>query len=271
MTYRTYQKQQAYQKQTRGQFARPSAAEITEAVNNPLPIQEIIEEYTQKIESLENLRLSYKKLPNPNMQDAFEDILCALLKNGALSRAQWSYLDSMAETLAALEPIYGDFKAILVMFRFAGEKIKFPRIRLCVGSPGEVNFNYFELWFFPHGVSKSGFKKDPNSVEIQVGGWQGSGNRRFGGWIKDNLIIPYSTKNLTREIRDTIQEFSLDPLRCAQAMAAKLSACMYCGQRLSDDESKQKGYGPICANTYGLPWGQKTNRPIEINLDDLVL
>ena len=54
MTYRTYQKQQAYQKQTRGQFARPSAAEITEAVNNPLPIQEIIEEYTQKIESLEN-------------------------------------------------------------------------------------------------------------------------------------------------------------------------------------------------------------------------
>ena len=31
--------------------------------------------------------------------------------------------------------------------------------------------------------------------------------------------------------------------------------CMYCGLTLSDPESKHRGYGPICAKHYGLPYG----------------
>jgi hypothetical protein len=35
-------------------------------------------------------------------------------------------------------------------------------------------------------------------------------------------------------------------------------ACVFCGTALTDDgdnRSVKVGYGPICANRYGLPWG----------------
>jgi len=82
----------------------------------------------------------------------------------------------------------------------------------------------------------------------------GHGKRRFGGTILGDRILPFRDR-LTVGIRNTIQALALDPLGTAQAMAKRLSACMYCGQRLSDDESKARGYGPICAEHYGLPWG----------------
>lgn len=32
--------------------------------------------------------------------------------------------------------------------------------------------------------------------------------------------------------------------------------CCFCGQKLTDERSLAQGYGPVCAENYGLPWGE---------------
>jgi hypothetical protein len=45
----------------------------------------------------------------------------------------------------------------------------------------------------------------------------------------------------------------------AVAFAHKTSTCMFCCRELTDERSDPKqggmGYGPVCADNYGLPWG----------------
>ena len=36
-----------------------------------------------------------------------------------------------------------------------------------------------------------------------------------------------------------------------------MGQCCYCGKQLDDKRSKEVGYGPVCAEHFGLPWGQE--------------
>ena len=42
-------------------------------------------------------------------------------------------------------------------------------------------------------------------------------------------------------------------------------------QLLSDTESKERGYGPVCARHWELPWGSSTNQPIPTAFTDNLL
>lgn len=51
------------------------------------------------------------------------------------------------------------------------------------------------------------------------------------------------------------------------AVAGKrLKSCCYCGISLTDDRSLAKGYGPICADNWGLPWGDEVAEITEMDL-----
>lgn len=41
----------------------------------------------------------------------------------------------------------------------------------------------------------------------------------------------------------------------AAAVGRATKHCVFCGKELTDDRSKDAGYGPTCANNYNLPWG----------------
>lgn len=89
-----------------------------------------------------------------------------------------------------------------------------------------------------------------------VDGWQGHGYRKFAGTIDDGMIKPYSKDRLSDDVRMAIESLANDPVAASKAFAQKLGCCIYCGTHLSADESKNRGYGPICANHYGLPYGK---------------
>ena len=80
-------------------------------------------------------------------------------------------------------------------------------------------------------------------------------------------MIPYKSDRMDEDVKDLLQDFSLDPQRVAKASASKLGACSFCGSRLSDPISKKMGYGPVCASNYHLPWGDKTNAVVELPTD----
>ena len=50
--------------------------------------------------------------------------------------------------------------------------------------------------------------------------------------------------------------FAMHPKRMAQAYATKYERCGFCNRELADPRSVNVGYGPVCADNYGLPWGE---------------
>lgn len=56
-----------------------------------------------------------------------------------------------------------------------------------------------------------------------------------------------------------------DVKQAAKDIADTHHMCMFCSKPLTDDRSTEVGYGPQCAETWGLPWGDKDNdeEPIE--------
>jgi hypothetical protein len=228
-----------------------------------LPIDEATEIFSTRLDQLQSLHSLWERGKLTPRDEEFVSSLCnTFIQYFNLTPNQWYWVGQLASRYAEIEPIYGSFNPILVMFRLAqSHGLKRPKVRLLSADADPV---YFELWFRPG-------EKDEKVVEIMKGGWQGSGRRHFAGWIHHDSIVPFRSDRITVGIKNTIQDLALDPSGVAKAMAQRLSACMYCGQRLSDQESKDKGYGPVCARHWELPWGSSTNQPIPTALTDNIL
>lgn len=48
----------------------------------------------------------------------------------------------------------------------------------------------------------------------------------------------------------------------------QIGMCCFCGAALTDDRSLLAGYGPVCAQRWGLPWGQTAG---QLSLEELGL
>lgn len=211
---------------------------------------ELMDAYEAKIDEVEQLADCMDKLPARN-QDFASDLVSTFTNTGFLSVKQAEWVTKLLARVKGIEPIYGDFKAIFVMFRMAAANggLKFPKIRLITKAGRFVQLN---------------FKSEDNTeVKVYVDGWQGHGYRKFAGQIEDNLMKPWIGRHgdlmseNDEDVKMLLQEFALDPAKVAKASASKLGCCSFCGKRLSDERSKEVGYGKTCASHYGLPWGGK--------------
>ena len=67
---------------------------------------------------------------------------------------------------------------------------------------------------------------------------------------------------------EALRQFNNDPVSCATLYGKETGACCFCGQALTDSRSVAVGYGPICADKWGLPWGEIKTEPV-VELADL--
>lgn len=81
-------------------------------------------------------------------------------------------------------------------------------------------------------------------------------------------------KNMNKlaECLNFLQEFNDHPEAGAKIQGKITSNCCFCSHELSTPESIAVGYGPICAEHYGLPWGyDKAKTTGELSLQQLGL
>lgn len=67
------------------------------------------------------------------------------------------------------------------------------------------------------------------------------------GWL-------YPSRDCTDEQKAQVMSFGQDVIGNAKAHGAQHGNCCFCNRDLTTDESVSNGYGPICAERYGLPW-----------------
>lgn len=217
-----------------------------EAMTLSASIPALLETYEDQLWSLVELEAVQDQLDRKSKEFA-ASLLAQFRTQHSLSPRQWPWVQTLIDRVKGMEPIYGDFRPILVMFQFAADRIPkgVPRIRLMTN------------WKDPqaeHEFVRLSFRRDTREIEIHTGGWSGHGQRRFAGWIKDyDKMVPYRSDSMPEAVRTLIQDFSMDPARVARASSALIHACSFCGAALTDDISKALGYGPICAINYDLP------------------
>lgn len=204
--------------------------------------QEAHEKLDERLVLFEELKKHLDEMSEGDFNLA-DSLITQFTQELTLSKKQWFWVQKLSQRYSNVEPLYGNYNAILVMFRLAASNggLKRPKIRLVSDRD-----RFIQLNFDPEETSR---------IKVYVDGWQGHGKRKYAGEIREGQLFPYDLECMTEDVRLKLQEFALDPAKVAKACAAKLGICSFCGSRLSDPESKSRGYGPVCAEHYGLIWG----------------
>lgn len=81
---------------------------------------------------------------------------------------------------------------------------------------------------------------------------------RYGRILKDGTfeVNPYLAGDAAA-LEPLLRAFAENPVHGAKESARLTGKCCFCHTKLKDERSTQVGYGKICAEHYGLPWGDK--------------
>jgi hypothetical protein len=169
-----------------------------------------------------------------------------------LSNDQWTWVHILAMESVAPKPEARSFsiEAILSLFQQAAKSLKHPKVRL------ESRRECFPVLIGMAGESS----RYPGSLNITDGG--PFGNNVFYGRIQpDGAWEP--RRDCPEEVIELLGEFAADPAGVAARYGRLTGSCCFCGRSLADERSTGVGYGPICAERFGLPWGvQSTEAPV---------
>jgi hypothetical protein len=80
---------------------------------------------------------------------------------------------------------------------------------------------------------------------------------KWFGYITNNVHDAiYFTQQANEWNKQVIKNFVENPLGNAVLNGKEFCNCCFCGIELTSKESLHAGYGPICAENWGLPWGE---------------
>ena len=78
----------------------------------------------------------------------------------------------------------------------------------------------------------------------------------------------FPTASCDAETSIMVRDFAANPEAAAAAHGRLTGKCCFCNKGLTDERSTEVGYGPVCAEHFGLQWGSRIvrtrNRSVEI-------
>lgn len=117
--------------------------------------------------------------------------------------------------------------------------LNYPAIPLKLGMGADSNV----IWI------SNGFARS-NPLNKLYGKFQrGYAPREYGNWSND--------------IRATLTSICEDPLKYGAIHGQQYKHCCFCNTELTSKASLFAGYGPICADNWGLPWGEIKDESLE--------
>jgi len=142
------------------------------------------------------------------------------------------------------------FQGIVKFLHAAHEHLKKPKLRFQAG--GEM------LCLSIAGPRSS----EPGAIDVkhasrgEVDPATGFTKKDWYGRIKLDGTYYGSRKFDQAEIRTALAVITVDPAKAAKLFGQLTSSCCFCGAELTDGASIAVGYGPICAEHWGLPHGE---------------
>lgn len=223
------------------------------------PVDPVVQERTQKINDLE---LGLPLLSERDGKFA-RDLVYSFRQYGALSDKQgyWvmTLLDRIHEAKNPLPPaapiapmipanqvqLDPGFTKVVALFEAARSKgLKAPRIRLQT----EQGLKVVLRMCGPQSKWAGQITVTDNGTSFE--------NRQYFGRITQAGEFLYA-HSIREDVLKLVQDLAQNPQGMAALYGFKTSTCCFCGLGLTTSESVTMGYGPICAERYGLSWGEQ--------------
>jgi hypothetical protein len=156
-----------------------------------------------------------------------------------LERATTPAFLVVASSPAAVE--VGSFEGVIALFAKAKAHLKFPKITLlCLGKPVTL-------------AVAGAASKAAGSINVMGEGQYP--NRAFYGRVSPEGVWTPSFKTspeMLEALTVLLTKFSAQPARVAKEHGKLTGHCCFCNKGLTDEKSLAAGFGPVCADHYGL-------------------
>lgn len=163
------------------------------------------------------------------------------------SPAQWGWIHKIVLDARAPKPepkAALDLSGLRGMIQKAGETLQFPKINLETAGGQRVR------------LSRAGAQsKNPGRIHVTDGAPYGE-SIYFGYIDLDGKFFESGKRH--EGVFELLSKMEADPTAIASAYGHRHGSCCFCNRKLTKGESVAVGYGPICADKFGLPWGEES-------------
>ena len=119
--------------------------------------------------------------------------------------------------------------------------LRFPKINLTTADGKRVR------------LSRAGDRSRAPGVVHVTDGRPYDNNTYYGKLYTDGVFV--QTRSATPDIIEFLETLDADPEATASAYGSRTGNCCFCTRPLTDGRSVAVGYGPTCAENFGLAWG----------------
>lgn len=185
-----------------------------------------------------------------------ESLLADDKRRGATPKQAY-WIDTLAKRAAGEDAVKIHLNRIADMFRHAiSHGIKFPKIRLTMANDmGRLSVEYSaakNIIYINDKDRKRWSEQRGRDVKKGYG---------FIALADKNTFVfsKYVDRDLLPHVVATLKAFENDPHKISALEGHATGNCCFCGIKLTTAASVAVGYGPICAEHYGLPHGGGSN------------
>ena len=171
--------------------------------------------------------------------------------NFSPGRAKWAAIlaDRATKPKAAAPEAaeIGSMSGIDALFNSAAKKLQRPAIVL---TAKDMDFS-LRLTITGNG------SKAPGSINVTTNG--SFEQREWLGRISGGVFQPgFKAADKAEPTTALLKAFAADPAGVAAAHGKLTGACCFCNRALKDSTSVALGYGPVCADNFGLPYSAQS-------------
>lgn len=210
--------------------------------------------------------------PNDMSDDAIMDMVVGSLKASNASLSDFEHNLLACARSEAIEPrLCGIAAYIVEAFRRSQPKAE----------PAQLNLNGLGSIFAMFDKAKASLKRPCIRLVNEAGqhlhlSLAGSASKNAGFvYVKKDSgfdasyygkISPegkfFKVGTCPESVEPLLQSFANDPEGIASKYGRLTGCCSFCGRKLTDNRSTEVGYGPVCADKFGLDWGKKVDADI---------
>ena len=174
------------------------------------------------------------------------DLVANFRRWGRLSEKQLQWVDTLTQRATSPAPVPQaavtvDVQRIQDLFDRAATKLRRVRIALQDAAGNPV-------------VMARAGQQSKYAGQIMLTDGRPFGENKFYGRIDTDGKF-YPTRHAGKDVVALVSEFAANPEEVAGRYGRLTGGCCFCVRPLKDERSLSVGYGPICADRFGLNWG----------------
>ena len=181
----------------------------------------------------------------PSDRDFAQSLLASASGRG-LSEKQTAWAHRLARKLTSKPVVIGEMAGLIALLDRAQTNLKRPRL---LSRAGSVDIR----------ITIAGPASRTPGALMVTDAKAGDIGRAFYGRISRDGVFE-AGKDLDPDLEpfllNALRSIATDPQGAAMRFGRVTGACCFCALPLQNAASVSAGYGPICAEKWGLPWGE---------------